>query len=202
MRKNDPQLSRRLSYLLRHAPQEAGLTLEAGGWVQVADLLAGLAAGGIHVDRSQLEAVVAGSDKQRFAFDDSGERLRANQGHSVPVDLELRPQIPPEVLYHGTTQQFTAVIFRDGLKKMNRHHVHLSPDTETASRVGARRGKPVILRVEAAAMQQAGHVFFRSENGVWLTDGVPPEFLATVSGYSAGLKQHLTQPANDPTAQG
>jgi putative RNA 2'-phosphotransferase len=180
MGKNDFQLSHRLSYLLRHAPQEAGMKLEAGGWVRVDDLLAGLTAGGMHIGRDQLEAVVAGSDKQRFAFDDSGERIRANQGHSVPVDLELRPQMPPEVLYHGTTGEFTTVIFRDGLKKMNRHHVHLSPDTETASRVGARRGKPVILRIDAAAMQQAGHVFFCSENGVWLTDEVPPEYLATV----------------------
>ena len=103
MGKTDPQLSRRLSYLLRHAPQEAGLTLESGGWVRVSDLLTGLQAGGLNIGRGELEAVVAGSDKQRFAFDSSGERVRANQGHSVPVDLGLVPQTPPATLYHGTT---------------------------------------------------------------------------------------------------
>ncbi len=182
MGKTDLQLSRRLSYLLRHAPQEAGLTLESGGWVRVEKLLAGLRAGGLNVGRGELEAVVAESDKQRFAFDDTGERVRANQGHSVPVDLELVPQTPPDLLYHGTTRQFTAVIFTDGLKKMTRHHVHLSPDPETAARVGARRGRPVILRVDAGAMQQAGHLFYRSENGVWLSDHVPPEYLSILPG--------------------
>ena len=180
MGKTDLQLSRRLSYLLRHAPQEAGLTLESGGWVRVESLLAGLQANGLNVSRGELEAVVAGSDKQRFAFDDSGERVRANQGHSVPVDLELSPQTPPATLYHGTTGEFTGEIFRTGLNKMTRHHVHLSPDVETAARVGARRGRPVILRVDAEAMQQAGHLFYRSENGVWLTEHVPPEYLSTL----------------------
>ena len=176
------QLSRRLSYLLRHAPQEAGLTLAPGGWVGVEALLHGLAQGGLSVTREQLAAVVAGSDKQRFSFDGAGLRIRANQGHSVPVDLELSPQTPPDVLYHGTTRQFTDAIFREGLQRRQRHHVHLSPDTETARKVGARRGKPVILTVDAAAMQQAGHVFYRSENGVWLVDAVPPEFLAVLPG--------------------
>ena len=191
---HDPaHLSRRLSYLLHHAPQEAGLTLETGGWVPVAELLAGLAAGGLHLSRAQLEAVVAGNDEGRFAFDASGERIRANQGHSVPVDLELEPQPPPAALYHGTARRFLAAIMQQGLLRMQRHHVHLSPDTDTATRVGARRGPPVLLQVDAAAMQRArsgvlmgvrsrrhGHTFYRSENGVWLTDRVPPEFLTVL----------------------
>ena len=182
MSDSSPQLSRRLSYLLRHAPHEAGLTLERGGWVGVEDLLRGLARGGLPVTRGQLAAVVAGSNKQRFSFDASGLRIRANQGHSVPVNLELSPQTPPDVLYHGTTEPFTAAIFREGLQRRQRHHVHLSPDTDTARKVGARRGRPVILTVDAAAMQRAGHVFYRSENGVWLVDAVPPEYLSVLPG--------------------
>ena len=165
-------------YLLRHAPHEAGLTLQPGGWVPVTDLLRGLADSGRNVTRNELDAVVAGSDKGRFAFDMFGERIRANQGNRVPVDLELQPQTPPRTLYHGTTGQFTAAIFKDGLRPMTRYHVHLSPDTETAGRVGARRDKPIILRVDAGAMAGAGHAFYRSENGVWLTDYVPPAFLS------------------------
>ncbi|ULH15644.1 RNA 2'-phosphotransferase [Deinococcus sp. KNUC1210] len=175
-------LSRRLSYLLRHAPHEAGLTLAPGGWVAVQELLHGLARQGLPVSAEQLAAVVAGSEKQRFSFDASGERIRANQGHSVPVDLELTPQTPPELLYHGTAAQAVAAILREGLQRRQRHHVHLSPDNDTARTVGARRGRPVILRVDAAAMHAAGHLFYRSENGVWLTDCVPPEFLTVLPG--------------------
>lgn len=166
----DKALSHRLSYLLRHAPHEAGLTLEPGGWVPLAPLLAHL-----NVTREQVEQVVAQSDKQRFAL--RGERVRANQGHSVPVDLALVPTEPPATLYHGTHAGALEAIRRGGLRPMQRHHVHLSLDRETARRVGARRGPPVILTVDAGAMHAAGHVFYRSENGVWLTDAVPPECL-------------------------
>lgn len=168
---NEVKLSKRLSYLLRHAPHEAGLTLEAGGWVPLAPLLKYL-----KVTRQEVERVVAENDKQRFSLD--GDRIRANQGHSVPVDLELKPQIPPAVLYHGTHPNVLASILKSGLKPMSRHHVHLSEDQETASKVGARRGKPVILTIQAARMHDAGHVFYCSENGVWLVDSVPPEFIA------------------------
>ena len=168
---SDKQLSHRLSYLLRHAPGEAGLTLEPGGWVALKPLLAHL-----KVNRQQVERVVASSDKQRFSL--RGDQIRANQGHSVPVDLELVPTAPPEVLYHGTVANVLAAICREGLRPMRRHHVHLSPNAETAQRVGERRGPPVILTVRSGQMQQAGHTFYRSENGVWLTDAVPAEFLA------------------------
>lgn len=167
---NDKALSHRLSYLLRHAPHEAGVALELGGWVPLAPLLAHLG-----VTQEQVERVVALSDKRRFAL--AGTRIRANQGHSVPVDLELAPASPPAELYHGTTGGALPAIREQGLRAMSRHHVHLSPDRETARRVGARRGPPVVLTVEAGAMHAAGHVFYLSENGVWLTDAVPPDFI-------------------------
>ena len=124
-----------------------------------------------------MEQVVVQNSKQRFSFDESGARIRANQGHSVEVDLQLEPSTPPAVLYHGTGHQTADIITRTGLDKMRRHHVHLSADPETARAVGARHGRPVLFTVDAAAMSQAGHLFYRSDNGVWLTDAVPPEFL-------------------------
>ncbi|WP_161883124.1 RNA 2'-phosphotransferase [Deinococcus alpinitundrae] len=167
---NDKALSHRLSYLLRHAPQSAGLTLDVGGWVPVADVLAALG-----VPLAQLERVVADSDKQRFSL--SGGRIRANQGHSVAVELQLAAQLPPEILYHGTVGSALDSIRRSGLTRQQRHHVHLSPDADTARKVGERRGPPVILVVRAGHMARAGHLFYCSENGVWLADSVPSEFI-------------------------
>lgn len=169
------KLSKYLSYHLRHAPQELGLTLEPGGWVRVEDLLR--AAKGKSLMRSDLELVVASCPKQRFSFDATGEKIRANQGHSVEVDLRLEPMGPPEVLYHGTAGKAVAVIEAAGLEKMARHHVHLSADLETARKVGSRRGKPVIFQVDAAAMDRDGFIFYRSDNHVWLTDRVPANYL-------------------------
>jgi len=169
--------SKYLSLHLRHRPERLGLTLQPGGWVEVAVLLAAAARDGHPISRAELDQVVAGNDKQRFSFDASGARIRANQGHSVDVDLQLEPVEPPAVLYHGTTTRTAPAIVCDGLRKMRRHQVHLSPDIETARRVGARHGAPVVFAVDAAAMRRAGHVFYRSANGVWLTDRVPPEFL-------------------------
>ncbi|MCD0168543.1 RNA 2'-phosphotransferase [Deinococcus sp. 23YEL01] len=166
----DPALSRRLSYLLRHAPHEAGLILAPGGWVPLAPLLRHL-----NVTRPQVEAVVTHCDKGRFSL--RGDHIRANQGHSVPVDLQLQPAIPPARLYHGTHAGALSAIREGGLRPMNRHHVHLSPDPDTARRVGARRGPPVILGIRAGEMRTAGHLFFFSENGVWLVDMVPPAFI-------------------------
>ncbi|NJN18550.1 MAG: RNA 2'-phosphotransferase [Oscillochloris sp.] len=176
---DDPgtQLSRRLSYHLRHRPDAIGISLEPGGWVDVETLLAALAAHGRAVTRAELAAVVATNDKQRFTFDETGTRIRANQGHSVAVDLELAPDIPPEVLYHGTVAAALPAILREGLRPMRRHHVHLSADQATAQVVGARRGKPIILLIDAAEMQAAGFTFYRSANGVWLVDHVPPVYL-------------------------
>lgn len=172
------RISKTLSYHLRHRPDELGLTLELGGWVAVAELLAALARKGKAISRAELDEVVARNNKQRFAFDETGTRIRASQGHSVAVELELEPVTPPAVLYHGTSERAMAAIEREGLKKLRRHHVHLSADVATARNVGARRGPPVIFVVDAKAMQATGFVFYRSANGVWLVDEVPPTFLA------------------------
>jgi len=171
------RISKYLSKHLRHQPERLGLTLSPGGWVPVADLLAACAAHDFPVSHEELNEVVASSDKQRFAFDESGTRIRANQGHSAAVDLQLQPVTPPNLLYHGTAESTVPLILRDGLRRMARHHVHLSADVPTARKVGARHGRPAVLVVDAAAMHRAGHAFFVSANGVWLVDAVPPEYL-------------------------
>ncbi|GAB3572846.1 RNA 2'-phosphotransferase [Hymenobacter daeguensis] len=175
--KQTTRLSKFLSLHLRHKPAAIGLTLQEGGWVGVAELLAACAAHGTRISPEELTEIVAGCDKQRFAFDADGTRIRAQQGHSVEIDLQLLPAVPPAVLYHGTAPAALPAIWREGLHKMKRHHVHLSPDAETARRVGARRGPPVILTVDAAAMHAVGAVFYESGNGVWLVDAVPPQYL-------------------------
>ncbi|HST89001.1 MAG TPA: RNA 2'-phosphotransferase [Ktedonobacterales bacterium] len=171
------RVSRFLSKHLRHQPGRIGLTLAPGGWVTVEALLAACARAGMPLSRAELNEVVARNNKQRFAFDESGTRIRASQGHSVPVDLELEPRDPPATLYHGTGAGAVPAIQHEGLRKMRRHHVHLSPDAETAGAVGQRHGKPIVLGIRAVEMSAAGHEFFISENGVWLTDRVPPEFI-------------------------
>jgi putative RNA 2'-phosphotransferase len=169
------KLSKYLSYHLRHAPQEIGLTLEPGGWVQIEDLLKAKRS----LTRADLEQVVATCPKQRFSIE--GTKIRANQGHSVEVDLRLEPMGPPEILYHGTAGKAVEIILSLGLEKMARHHVHLSADLNTARTVGSRRGKPVIFQVDAAAMDRDGFVFYRSDNNVWLTDRVPVEYLKVMA---------------------
>ena len=175
--KQTTRLSKFLSQHLRHAPEAIGLHLDPSGWVPVADLLAACAAHGHPLTRDELEDLVEDNDKQRFAFDEAGQRIRAQQGHSVAVDLGLAPAEPPAVLYHGTAPGALPDIRRDGLQKMSRHHVHLTADEATARRVGQRRGRPVLLAVEAAALHAAGGVFYRSGNGMWLTEAVPPQYL-------------------------
>ncbi len=171
------KISKFLSKHLRHDPGGLGLTLAPGGWVEVEALLEGCAKKGMYLTREQLEKVVAGNDKRRFSFDETSELLRANQGHSVEVDLQLEPVAPPAVLYHGTAEDTVGTILRDGLRKMRRHHVHLSATVPTAHAVGSRHGRPVVLVVDAAAMSLAGTLFYRSANGVWLVEEVPPERL-------------------------
>ena len=166
------RLSKRMSKALRHQPERVGLTLDDNGWVPVADLINALGVSG-----EELREVVARNDKQRFTID--GDRIRANQGHSVEVDLGLPTATPPDTLFHGTVAQYLDEIMRDGLRPMSRHDVHLSPDRETARRVGARRGRPVILLVDAKAMSEDGHEFRLSANGVWLTQHVPAGYLTS-----------------------
>ncbi len=170
--------SKFLSYVLRHPPAALDLTLDAHGWVDVDLLLERCRAHGRAISRALLTAVVADNAKQRFALSEDGARIRASQGHSVEVDLAYAPASPPATLFHGTTAAAVAAIRAGGLRKMTRHHVHLSPDTPTAIRVGGRRGKPVLLAVDAARMHADGHVFYVSANGVWLTEHVPAEYLA------------------------
>ena len=165
---------------MRHTPERLGLTLAPGGWVDVDQLLAACAAHQFALTRAELEEVVANSDKQRFSFDETKTRIRANQGHSVEVDLQLEPQQPPAVLYHGTGDRSVPAILESGLLKMSRHHVHLSREIETARKVGMRHGRPVIFIVDSAAMAQAGFIFYQSENGVWLVDAVPPQYLSVM----------------------
>lgn len=172
------RLSKRLSFVLRHHPGSIGLELDPAGWVDVEALLGALAAHGTRIDRRALEQVVATNDKRRFAFDRSGTRIRASQGHSVQVDLGYPPQPPPPELFHGTPVRAVEAILEQGLRPQRRHAVHLSDDVATARTVGARRGRAVVLRVDAQALAAVGAVFARSDNGVWLVAAVPPEFLS------------------------
>ena len=169
------KVSKYLSKHLRHQPERIGLTLDEAGWVEIDELIAACAAHGFRVTRDELDHVVAANDKKRFAID--GTRIRASQGHSVEVDLGLESAVPPSYLYHGTVARSLDAIRAEGLRPMNRHDVHLSADRETATRVGARRGRPVVLSVDAGAMHRDGHVFHLSANGVWLTKSVPPRYL-------------------------
>jgi putative RNA 2'-phosphotransferase len=170
-------VSKYLAKYLRHAPQELGLTLEPGGWVSVDGLLVAADKNGFPISYDELVECVETNDKQRFAFDETGDRIRANQGHSVEVDLQLEEREPPEFLYHGTVERFLPSILKEGLVRGKRHHVHLSKDVETARKVAGRRGKPVILTVDAGRMHKKGHTFLLSANGVWLTDSVAPAYL-------------------------
>ena len=170
--------SKLLSLVLRHAPERAGVTLDPRGWVEVEALLAGLAAQGEGMSRAELEAIVRDSDKKRFTLSPDGERIRAAQGHSVGVELGLPDLAPPETLFHGTAERSLAAILEQGLRPGARRKVHLSADRDTARRVGGRHGRPVVLTVAAGAMQREGLRFQQAENGVWLTDGVPPAYLA------------------------
>ena len=175
--KRQKSVSKFLSLHLRHEPEGLGLTLEPGGWVPIQALLEGARRKGFPITREEFDRVVADSDKQRFGVDESGLKVRANQGHSVEVDLQLAPAEPPAELFHGTGATSVEAILATGLERRARHHVHLSPDTETATKVGARHGKPVVLVVDAAKMRADGHVFFCSANGVWLVEEVPPRYL-------------------------
>jgi len=171
------QTSKFLSLVLRHAPERIGLVLDAQGWTSVDELIAKANASGVALDRAMLLDIVATSDKQRFTLSGDGTRIRAAQGHSVDVDLDLVPAMPPAVLFHGTARTNVDAILAEGLKPGKRRHVHLSPDTDTARRVGMRHGTPVIFEVDTARVHADGLVFWQADNGVWLTDHVAPAYL-------------------------
>jgi len=175
--KQDRKISKFLSLVLRHKPETIGIQLDEAGWVDVDMLLDRLRTRFPAIDRGTLERVVAENDKQRFRFDESGARIRANQGHSLDIELDLAPLEPPAILLHGTVAKFLDAIMREGLIKGSRQHVHLSDNKQTAEKVGARRGKPILLTIDAARMHADGHQFYRSDNGVWLAEHVPAEYL-------------------------
>ena len=176
--KRHKHISKFLSLVLRHEPEAAGVTLDEAGWVDVDALITGCRANGVGVSRVELDEIVATSDKQRFALSPDGTRIRANQGHSLPVELGYEPAEPPEVLFHGTGERTLPAIRVGGLLKMSRHHVHLSREKDTAQKVGQRHGRPVVLTVRTGEMHRDGHAFFVSANGVWLTESVPVKYIS------------------------
>lgn len=174
------KISKFLSFVLRHKPEAIDLTLDSQGWASVAELIE-KGSSKITLTNNLIKQIVVTNDKQRFLLSEDGQRIRANQGHSIKVDLNLQPQEPPPLLYHGTATRFLNSIKQEGLKLGQRHHVHLSTDVTAAMAVGQRYGKPVILQVASGEMFQAEHEFFLSENGVWLTEHVPPRFITTAN---------------------
>ena len=179
MNKKTTKTSRFLSLILRHKPETIGITLDDQGWTRIDTLIRQTTEHHHPLTHTLLLAVVKDNEKQRFSISDDGLYIRANQGHSVKVDLGLTPLTPPETLYHGTPERNLDSILQAGLDKRQRHHVHLSPDQPTAIKVGKRRGKPVVLHIQAQTMFAQGHLFYRSENGVWLVDHVPASFIST-----------------------
>jgi putative RNA 2'-phosphotransferase len=182
MSRGDKNKSKFLSLVLRHKPQTIGLTLDQNGWAFVEELLSRMNAAGHPLTIEELKNIVDNNDKKRFAFSEDGKRLRASQGHSIDVELNLQALTPPPVLYHGTATRNIESIKQQGLIKGSRHHVHLSADIETARKVGMRYGAPVVLTINAKKMYEEGITFFQSENGVWLTDGVPPQYIVFTVG--------------------
>lgn len=175
--KRKKKISKFLSLILRHEPEVVGLTLDKNGWADVKKLIAACAVAERKFTFSELEEIVTTNDKKRFAFNDDQTKIRASQGHSLDLEIEYEEKTPPEMLYHGTAEKNLGVIFAEGLKKMSRHHVHLSSDTETARAVGTRYGKPVIFEIDTAKMLAENYKFYVSANGVWLAEEVPPQFL-------------------------
>lgn len=171
------RLSKFLSLVLRHDPGRIHLTLDGAGWADVEALLTAANKAGQPLTRTLLQRIVAENDKQRFRFSEDGLRIRASQGHSVAVALALPPKLPPDLLYHGTATRFLASIRQQGLLAQRRQQVHLSADQATAVKVGQRHGKPVVLTVRSGDMHRDGYLFYQADNGVWLTDQVPPHYL-------------------------
>lgn len=169
------KVSKYLSFILRHQPDSIGLELSDEGWANTKELIGKTRK--LKLTRELINTVVETNDKKRFLISEDGERIKANQGHSIEVKLELEPVTPPDVLLHGTAERFLESILKEGLTKQRRHHVHLSEKQETAMSVGARYGKPVLLRIDSKQMHENRFEFYKTENNVWLVDCVPPEYL-------------------------
>ena len=177
MKQDNKETSKYISLILRHKPEVIGITLDEHGWANVDELIEGVSY--THkLDMAILEQIVAEDEKQRYSFNEDKTLIRANQGHSIPVDVELEEQQPPEILYHGTGEKYVASIDAQGLIPKSRLYVHLSRDEETANKVGSRHGKPVIYKVNSGDMYRDGYKFFCSVNGVWLTNEVPVKYLS------------------------
>ena len=170
------EISKFISLILRHKPEKIGITLDEHGWANVDELIAGIAKGQTF-DKTMLEEIVRTDEKQRYSFNEDKTLIRANQGHSIPVDVELEQKTPPEILYHGTGEKYAASIENQGLIPKSRLYVHLSSDYSTAVKVVSRHGKPIVYTVAAGEMQKNGYAFYLSVNGVWLTKSVPISFL-------------------------
>ncbi len=177
MNKQHKNISKLMSLVLRHQPEYIDVELDENGWLDVNELISGINRKGINADNDLIKEIVVSNGKQRFIFNEDQTRIRANQGHSVNVDVELKQVIPPEYLFHGTVPRFMENIEVEGLKKMSRNHVHLSEEKETALNVGSRRGKPIVLTVKSGEMHRDAIAFYRSENGVWLTGNVVPKYI-------------------------
>jgi putative RNA 2'-phosphotransferase len=175
--KEEKRNSKFMSLVLRHKPEIIDLELDANGWADVNELIEKLARHGAPMTLAELEHIVATNSKKRFAFDDSHTKIRASQGHSLGVDLQLKEAVPPEYLYHGTGEKSVDAILAQGLEKRTRQHVHLSTDIPTAIAVGSRNGRPRVFRVAASQMHADGMLFYLSENKVWLADHVPVRYL-------------------------
>lgn len=176
--KND--IGKYIALILRHKPEVIGIAIDEHGWANVDELITGISKQYCDFNMSQLEKIVASDDKQRYSFNETKTLIRANQGHSISVDVELEKKCPPEVLYHGTATKYETSIDESGLVSKSRLYVHLSVDIDTAITVGKRHGEPVIYKILAENMQNAGYDFFLSANGVWLTKCVPKEFLEKI----------------------
>ncbi len=178
--KEDIRLGKFISLVLRHNPQTIGISLDEQGWADVGQLIEAMQRAGKNIDQTILERIVAENEKQRYAFNENHTKIRANQGHSIAVDLHLEPKQPPKLLYHGTATRFLKSIQKQGLKKMTRQYVHLSDEKQTALSVGQRHGSPVVLKVYAHKMYQKGYRFYLSQNHVWLCEEVPWAYLEII----------------------
>lgn len=177
---NTEKLSKFISLILRHKPEEIGITLDEFGWAKTEDLINGINDSGRNMNMNILEEIVRTDNKQRYSFNEDKTKIRANQGHSIPVNVELKELEPPNTLYHGTARKSLAGIQYQGIKPMSRLYVHLSKDFEIARQVGARHGEPVILVIDAHRMYKNGIKFYLSENGVWLTEYVDPKYILSI----------------------
>lgn len=177
---SDKELSKILSYILRHHPEAFDVKMDSHGWVNVDELISQMRKNGKIINREILDRIVRENDKQRYSYNENKTKIRANQGHSIPVDLDLLPVTPPDILYHGTAEAYLDSIRKNGIMKMSRNHVHLSIDTETAFEVGSRHGKPVILVIDTKRMYNEGLNFYLSENNRWLCEHIPFEYVSAI----------------------